>query len=107
MVIGTIAAAVSGYLAIARLLAVVRRHSYEGFVIYRVALGVGILVVIATGLRPATFQPSRTHQKRRRATWGRGEVARRTREDFSLRGQSRARAPRPGEDPEKRPVKVL
>jgi undecaprenyl-diphosphatase len=55
MIIGTIAAAVSGYLAIATLLAVVRRHSYQGFVIYRVLLGVAILVVIATGLRPATF----------------------------------------------------
>ena len=55
MIIGTIAAAVSGYLAIAALLAVVRRHSYDGFVIYRIAVGVGVLLIIATGLRPATF----------------------------------------------------
>ncbi len=55
MIVGTIAAAVSGYLAIAALLAVVRRHSYDGFVIYRIAVGVGVLMIIATGLRPATF----------------------------------------------------
>ncbi len=55
MIIGTVAAAISGYLAIAALLAVVRRHSYEGFVIYRIAVGVGVLMIIATGLRPATF----------------------------------------------------
>jgi undecaprenyl-diphosphatase len=55
MIIGTVAAAVSGYLAIAALLAVVRRHSYDGFVIYRIAVGVGVLLIIATGLRPATF----------------------------------------------------
>jgi undecaprenyl-diphosphatase len=55
LVVGTIAAAVSGYLAIAGLLAVVRRHSYDGFVVYRVLAGLAILLVIATGLRPATF----------------------------------------------------
>ncbi len=55
MIIGTVAAAISGYLAIAALLAVVRRHSYDGFVIYRIAVGVGVLMIIATGLRPATF----------------------------------------------------
>jgi undecaprenyl-diphosphatase len=55
MIVGTIAAAVSGYLAIAILLNYVRRHSYDVFVIYRVAIGLGILILIATGLRPATF----------------------------------------------------
>ena len=44
MIVGTIAAAVSGYLAIAGLLAIVRRHSYDLFVIYRVIVGVGVLL---------------------------------------------------------------
>jgi undecaprenyl-diphosphatase len=55
MIVGTIAAAVSGYLAIAVLLNYVRSHSYDIFVVYRVAIGLGILILIATGLRPATF----------------------------------------------------
>lgn len=55
MIVGMIAAAVSGYLAIAGLLAFVRSHSYDIFVAYRIAIGVAILLVIAVGLRPATF----------------------------------------------------
>ncbi len=55
MVVGTIAAAVSGYLAISFLLRLVRTTSYKPFVYYRYAAGVAILLIIATGLRPATF----------------------------------------------------
>jgi len=55
MLVGMIAAGVSGYLAIAGLLSYVRSNSYDAFVIYRVVIGVGILILIATGLRPATF----------------------------------------------------
>jgi undecaprenyl-diphosphatase len=55
MIVGTIAAAVSGYLAIAFLLRLVRTSSYRPFVLYRYAAGVAILLIIATGLRPATF----------------------------------------------------
>ena len=55
MVAGTIAAAVSGYFAIAWLLSILRRHSYDPFVIYRIAVGVFVLSLIATGVRPATF----------------------------------------------------
>src|SRR5262249_30356264 len=55
MLAGTIAAAISGYAAIAFLLAIVRRHSYEPFVVYRVAAGIAILLIIATGVRSATF----------------------------------------------------
>jgi undecaprenyl-diphosphatase len=55
MVVGTIAAAVSGYLAISFLLRLVRTSSYRPFVLYRYAMGAAILLVIATGLRPATF----------------------------------------------------
>jgi undecaprenyl-diphosphatase len=55
MVAGTIAAAVSGYLAISFLLRLVRTSSYRPFVYYRCAAGAAILLIIATGLRPATF----------------------------------------------------
>ncbi len=55
IVVGIIASAVSGYLAIAGLLRFVRTHSYDGFVVYRVIVGVGVLILIATGARAATF----------------------------------------------------
>ena len=55
MIVGTVAAAVSGYLAIAGLLALVRRHSYDVFVVYRVLVGIGVLLLIATGAYSATF----------------------------------------------------
>jgi undecaprenyl-diphosphatase len=55
MVVGTIAAAISGYFAIVWLLRLVRTTSYRPFVLYRYAAGIAILIVIATGLRPATF----------------------------------------------------
>jgi undecaprenyl-diphosphatase len=55
MVVGTLAAAISGYLAIAWLLRLVRTHSYAPFVVYRVAVGLVILALIATGVYPATF----------------------------------------------------
>ena len=55
MVVGTIAAAASGYLAISFLLRLVRTTSYRPFVLYRYVVGVAILLIIATGLRPATF----------------------------------------------------
>lgn len=55
MVVGTVAAAVSGYLAIAFLLRLVRTTSYRPFVYYRYAAGAAILLIVATGLRPPTF----------------------------------------------------
>jgi undecaprenyl-diphosphatase len=55
MIVGTIAAAVSGYAAIAALLAFVRRRSYDVFVWYRLAAAGVIAVVILSGLRDATF----------------------------------------------------
>jgi undecaprenyl-diphosphatase len=55
MVVGTIAAAISGYFAIAFLLRLVRTHSYRPFVIYRFAAGAFCLLLIATGVREATF----------------------------------------------------
>jgi undecaprenyl-diphosphatase len=55
MVVGIIASGISGYLAIAGLLAFVRTRSYDVFVIYRVVIGLVILGVIGAGLRTATF----------------------------------------------------
>jgi len=55
MVVGVLASAISGYFAIVFLLRLVRTTSYRPFVLYRYAAGVAILIVIATGLRPATF----------------------------------------------------
>ena len=55
MIVGTIAAAVSGFLAIAFLLRLLRTTSYRPFVYYRYVAGTAILLIIATGLRPATF----------------------------------------------------
>lgn len=55
IIAGTIASAVSGYLAIAWLLRLVRTHSYRPFVLYRYFAGAAILLLIATGVRSATF----------------------------------------------------
>ena len=54
-VVGMIASAGSGLLAISWLLGYVRRHNYTVFVVYRVALAVFILLVIASGVRDAGF----------------------------------------------------
>src|SRR5919204_529743 len=53
--VGTISSAISGYLAIAWLLRLVRTHSYRPFVIYRYFAGAAVLLLIATGIRSATF----------------------------------------------------
>ena len=55
IVVGIIASAVSGYLAIAGLLGSCATHNYDVFVIYRVLIGIGLLLLIATGVREATF----------------------------------------------------
>lgn len=55
MMVGIVASAISGYLAIAGLLRFVRTRSYDIFVVYRVVIGVAILLAIATGVREATF----------------------------------------------------
>jgi undecaprenyl-diphosphatase len=54
-VVGMLAAAAVGLVAIDFLLGYVRRHDYSPFVIYRIAVAVAILIVIATGVRSATF----------------------------------------------------
>jgi undecaprenyl-diphosphatase len=54
-VIGMIAAAGSGLIAIEALLGYVRRNDYSIFVVYRLCLAAAILIIIATGVREATF----------------------------------------------------
>ena len=53
--VGTLAAAGSGLLAIEGLLGYVRRHDYSVFVVYRLVLAAVVLLLIATGVREATF----------------------------------------------------
>jgi len=54
-VVGTIASAGAGLLAINWLLGYVRGHNYTVFVVYRLVLAALILLVIASGVREATF----------------------------------------------------
>ncbi len=54
-VVGVLASLGSGLLAIVGLLGYVRRHSYDVFVVYRLIVAVLILLIIATGIRSATF----------------------------------------------------
>ncbi len=54
-VVGTIAAAGAGLLAIEWLLGYVRRHDYSLFVLYRLAAAAAVVVVVAAGVRGATF----------------------------------------------------
>jgi undecaprenyl-diphosphatase len=48
---GTLTAAVSGFVAVAWLLRLLRAHSFVPFVAYRVLAGTAVVVVFATGLR--------------------------------------------------------
>jgi undecaprenyl-diphosphatase len=54
-IVGTLAAAASGIIAIAALIGYVRRHTYTVFVVYRLAVTVIVLLVIASGVRSAGF----------------------------------------------------
>jgi undecaprenyl-diphosphatase len=54
-VVGMLAAAGSGLVAISALLGYVRRHDYTVFVLYRLFLAAAIVLLIATGAREATF----------------------------------------------------
>jgi undecaprenyl-diphosphatase len=54
-VVGTLAAAAVGLVAIDLLLGYVRRRDYSPFVVYRLVVAAAILIVIATGVRSATF----------------------------------------------------
>ena len=48
---GIVASMVSGFIAIAFLLRYVRTHSFLPFVIYRIVLGVAVIIIFATGIR--------------------------------------------------------
>jgi undecaprenyl-diphosphatase len=54
-VVGVLASLGTGLVAILWLLDYVRRHTYDLFVVYRVVVAVAILLIIATGVRSATF----------------------------------------------------
>jgi undecaprenyl-diphosphatase len=47
MMVGVLASAVSGWLAISVLLRVVTKHSYGVFAAYRIILGAAVLIVVA------------------------------------------------------------
>jgi undecaprenyl-diphosphatase len=51
MIVGIIASALSGLLAVWGTLTIVRTYSFMPFVIYRIGLGIAILVILATGWR--------------------------------------------------------
>jgi len=54
-VVGTMAAAAVGLVAIDVLLGYVRRHDYSPFVIYRIVVAAVVLAIIAAGIRDPTF----------------------------------------------------
>jgi undecaprenyl-diphosphatase len=53
--LGIVAAAISGYFAIAGLLGYVRRRNYDVFVAYRLIAAVVVGLLIISGLKSATF----------------------------------------------------
>jgi undecaprenyl-diphosphatase len=54
IIVGILASAASGYAAIWGLLRFVRTHNYDVFVVYRVVVGILVLLLIASGVRSAT-----------------------------------------------------
>ena len=54
-VVGVLASLGTGLVAILWLLDYVRHHTYDAFVVYRVVVAIAILLLIATGVRSATF----------------------------------------------------
>jgi undecaprenyl-diphosphatase len=50
MIVGILSSAISGWLAISVLLRLVTRHSYGVFAVYRIILGVAVLVAVAHGM---------------------------------------------------------
>jgi undecaprenyl pyrophosphate phosphatase UppP len=51
MIAGVITAGLSGWLAVWGLMRLIRTSSFDGFVAYRVLLGVAVLLVLASGWR--------------------------------------------------------
>ena len=52
MIVGIVTSAIAGWIAVWGTLRLVRTYTFTPFVIYRVALGVVMLVLIWTGARP-------------------------------------------------------
>jgi len=48
---GVVASGISGFIAIAFLLKFVQTHTFRPFVIYRVVLGIAVIIIFATGIR--------------------------------------------------------
>lgn len=48
--IATACSFIAGYAAVAWLIAFISKHSYKGFIVYRVALGLVIIVLLSTGV---------------------------------------------------------
>ena len=51
MLVGIVSSGISGWLAVWGTLKLVRTHSFTPFVIYRVVVGVAVLIIVATGWR--------------------------------------------------------
>ena len=51
MLVGIVTSGVSGWFAIWGLLRIVRTHSFMPFVVYRIVVGVVVLLIVATGWR--------------------------------------------------------
>jgi undecaprenyl-diphosphatase len=48
---GIVASAITGYIAVWGTLKLIRTHSFLPFVVYRLALGAGVLLLLASSLR--------------------------------------------------------
>ena len=51
MLVGIVTSGVSGWFAVWGLLRIVRTHSFMPFVVYRIVVGVVVLLIVATGWR--------------------------------------------------------
>jgi undecaprenyl-diphosphatase len=52
--VGTLTAAVSGFVAVWFLINYLKRHDFRPFIFYRLAAGIAVIVIIVSGLRSAT-----------------------------------------------------
>ncbi len=52
-IVATIFSFIAGYMAVAWLISFISKHSYKGFIIYRVGLGLVIMTLLMTGVVPA------------------------------------------------------
>ena len=50
-VVGMVSAAVSGFAAIWFVLAYLKRHNFNIFVVYRIVVGVGVIILVVAGVR--------------------------------------------------------